>query len=131
MKNQKGFIVPILIAIIAVLIIGGVAYFYQNKKVEAPIININSNVPTSTKSTVVTNLNSNLVSVGSSGDVLESSPLKNIPCPGCNFPTYFCKTTNQVAEVIKIDKFKSKINCGSNYWTLISTDSGYNLYGPF
>jgi len=51
MKNQKGFIVPVLIAIIAVLIIGGGAYLYQNKKVEAPVVDINNNVPTTTKPT--------------------------------------------------------------------------------
>ncbi|MFA7252295.1 MAG: hypothetical protein WC027_00345 [Candidatus Paceibacterota bacterium] len=49
MKNQKGFIVPVLVAIIAVLIISGGVYLYQNKKVEVPGININSNIPTSTK----------------------------------------------------------------------------------
>lgn len=35
-NNQKGFIVPILLAIIALLVIGGGAYIYQNKKAEAP-----------------------------------------------------------------------------------------------
>ncbi len=34
MKNQKGFIVPILLAIIAALIIGGGVYVYKNKKSE-------------------------------------------------------------------------------------------------
>lgn len=38
MKNQnKGFIVPLLVAIIAVLIIGGGMYIYKNKKIETPI----------------------------------------------------------------------------------------------
>ncbi len=38
MKNQnKGFIVPVLIGIIALLIIGGGVYVYENKKVETPI----------------------------------------------------------------------------------------------
>jgi hypothetical protein len=35
MKNsQKGFIVPVLLVIIAVLVVGGGIYFYQNKKIE-------------------------------------------------------------------------------------------------
>ena len=38
MKNkQKGFIVPLLIAIIVVLAIGGGVYVYENKKTEAPV----------------------------------------------------------------------------------------------
>ncbi len=55
MKNkQKGFIVPVLIAIIAVLLVGGGLYVYENNKVDAPIItdsnlpDVVSNVPTST-----------------------------------------------------------------------------------
>lgn len=45
MKNnltQKGFIVPVLLGVIAILIIGGGVYIYKNKKVEAPII-VNEN----------------------------------------------------------------------------------------
>ena len=39
MKNsQKGFIVPLLIAIIAVLVIGGGVYVYETKKTEAPVV---------------------------------------------------------------------------------------------
>jgi len=40
MKNnsQKGFIVPVLLGIIAVLIIGGGVYFYTSKKVDAPVV---------------------------------------------------------------------------------------------
>lgn len=34
--NQKGFIVPILLAIIALLVLGSGAYIYQNKKVKTP-----------------------------------------------------------------------------------------------
>lgn len=46
MKNsQKGFIVPLVIGIIALLIIGGGIYIYSNKKVDAPVV-INTNLPT-------------------------------------------------------------------------------------
>ncbi len=39
MKNsQKGFLVPLLLVIIAVLVIGGGIYIYNNKKAEAPIV---------------------------------------------------------------------------------------------
>ena len=39
MKNsQKGFVVPLLLVIIAVLVIGGGVYVYENKKTEAPAV---------------------------------------------------------------------------------------------
>jgi len=39
MKNlQKGFIVPLLLVIIAVLVIGGGVYIYKNKKTESPVV---------------------------------------------------------------------------------------------
>lgn len=56
MKNsQKGFAIPIIIAILALLVVGGGSYIYTNKKVEAPINipDITSNVPTTTPSNIV------------------------------------------------------------------------------
>lgn len=39
MKNsQKGFIVPLLLVVIALLVVGGGVYVYKNKKVEKPIV---------------------------------------------------------------------------------------------
>jgi hypothetical protein len=39
MKNsQKGFIVPVLLVIIALLVVGGGVYIYENKKVEIPAV---------------------------------------------------------------------------------------------
>lgn len=38
-QYEKGFIVPLLLVIIAVLVIGGGVYIYNNKKVEAPVTN--------------------------------------------------------------------------------------------
>ncbi len=39
MKNlQRGFVVPILIVIIALLVIGGGVYIYENEKVEVPVV---------------------------------------------------------------------------------------------
>ncbi|OGI94213.1 hypothetical protein A3A03_00980 [Candidatus Nomurabacteria bacterium RIFCSPLOWO2_01_FULL_40_18] len=41
MKNlQKGFVVPLLIAIIAVLVVGGGVYVYSNKKSEVPAVDV-------------------------------------------------------------------------------------------
>lgn len=45
MKNlQKGFIVSAFIAVIALLVIGGGVYVYENKKVEVPVSNVNTDV---------------------------------------------------------------------------------------
>ena len=45
MKNlQKGFVVPLLLGIIALLVIGGGVYIYQNKKAEVPSTNTNTEV---------------------------------------------------------------------------------------
>lgn len=38
MNENKGFIVPLLLVIIALLVIGGGVYIYQNKKAEAPAV---------------------------------------------------------------------------------------------
>src|SRR3989344_3994463 len=55
MKNsQKGFIVPVLIVIIALLVIGGGVYVYKNKKTEAPLNTGTPQTNTQTPS-VVTN----------------------------------------------------------------------------
>lgn len=67
-NNQKGFIAPILLAIIALLVIGGGAYIYQNKKVEVSVpidvetqqinqIGQQTNIQTSPVNTQTNNLN--------------------------------------------------------------------------
>jgi hypothetical protein len=51
MKNlQKGFVIPIIIAIVALLTLGGGAYIYTNTKVEAPVglPEVIDNMPTTT-----------------------------------------------------------------------------------
>lgn len=46
MKNsQKGFIVPLLLVIIAVLVVGGGVYVYKNKKVEVPVVDNGTQEP--------------------------------------------------------------------------------------
>ncbi len=48
MKNsQKGFIVPVLLVIIALLVVGGGVYVYESKKTEAPIATSNTESQTS------------------------------------------------------------------------------------
>jgi len=55
MKNfQKGFIVPILLAIIAVLVVGGGIYIYKNKKTETPPVVDTGIQQTSTQTLAVT-----------------------------------------------------------------------------
>ena len=49
MKNsQKGFIVPVLLVIIALLVVGGGVYVYKNKKVEVPAVVDTGTQPTNT-----------------------------------------------------------------------------------
>jgi len=43
-NNQKGFIIPLVIAIVVILAIGGV-FFYKNKKVDAPAVTGTSTSP--------------------------------------------------------------------------------------
>ncbi len=50
MKKQKGFIVPVLVGIIAILLIGAGAYIYSNKKVSTQVTEQN-NVSTTTDET--------------------------------------------------------------------------------
>lgn len=46
MKNlQKGFIAPVILVIIALLVIGGGVYVYENKKSEVPVIIDNTQTP--------------------------------------------------------------------------------------
>ncbi|MGB8815695.1 MAG: hypothetical protein WCC74_00430 [Minisyncoccia bacterium] len=51
MKNlkQKGFIVPVLLVVIALLVIGGGVYIYKNKKVEVPAVVDNGTQQTNTQ----------------------------------------------------------------------------------
>jgi len=42
LERSRGFIVPLIIAIVTVLVIGGGAYIYKTQKVEAPVVNTNS-----------------------------------------------------------------------------------------
>lgn len=50
MKNsQKGFIVPVLLVIIALLVIGGGVYIYKNKKAEVPAVVDNGTQQTNTQ----------------------------------------------------------------------------------
>jgi len=73
MKNsQKGFVVPLLVAIIAVLVIGGGVYVYENKKVEIPAVvdsaiqQSNQIQQTDTQNSIVTDQQNNLVTKTSS-----------------------------------------------------------------
>jgi spore germination protein GerM len=68
MKNnlsQKGFIIPVIVAIIVFLIIVGGIYIYSQKKVEAPIVNNEENIIV--KSTEVLGNKEDLVSFSVKG----------------------------------------------------------------
>lgn len=38
MNSKKGFVIPLIIAIVAILVVGGVVFVTKNKKVEAPVV---------------------------------------------------------------------------------------------
>lgn len=47
MKTNNGFVVPVLLGIIVLLLVGGIVYVYKNEKAEAPVVvdtNIENNV---------------------------------------------------------------------------------------
>lgn len=48
-KLQRGFIVPLIIVIVALLAVGGGVYVYQNKKVETTISPVNTEVQTTSQ----------------------------------------------------------------------------------
>ena len=60
-NNQKGYIVPLLIVIIAALVIGGGVYLYESKKVEVPVVA--NNVVQETVNVPATNDNTTPASV--------------------------------------------------------------------
>ena len=51
LNNQKGFVIPLVIAIVAILAVGGTVYLAEHKELEAPIV-IDTNVPTQATTTV-------------------------------------------------------------------------------
>lgn len=75
MKNlQKGFIVPVLLVIIALLVVGGGVYVYKNKKTEAPVVVDTETKPsnqnqqqTNTQTTPVNTQNISLVLMSPNG----------------------------------------------------------------
>ena len=53
-NSQKGFVVPILLVIITLLVIGGGVYVYQNKKTEIPVV-VDTETPPSNQNQQKTN----------------------------------------------------------------------------
>ena len=85
MKNsQKGFIVPVLLGIIALLVVGGGIYIYENKKAETPINVISK---TSQSDAIQNETNTNVSDVAVKQNISNSTPselvsklTKNIIC---------------------------------------------------
>jgi len=73
MKNvQKGFIVPVLLGIIALLVIGGGLYVYENKKTETPVAHIDTGTQT-TNQAEQTNTSSTKIDVAGMKQYTDSS----------------------------------------------------------
>ncbi len=108
---QKGFVIPLIITIIAVLAIGGVVYLAPEKKVEAPVV-VTPNVPVQATTSVNTSEDKglktytgtkygfefnypSLISVGQSGESVtlnHSIPYKHFDF--CNFKDGSTKLDN-------------------------------------
>lgn len=60
-NNQKGFVVPLLLAIIAILVIGSGVYVYNNKKAETSTLSVDTEVQTTNQTKQQTNIQEPLV----------------------------------------------------------------------
>ena len=87
MKNsQKGFVVPLLIAIIAVLVIGGGVYVYEkNKKTETPVVDTGTQQINTVKADVTYSISGNNISVVSNGKVTQTLALGQDGIDALNF----------------------------------------------
>jgi hypothetical protein len=86
MKNsQKGFIVPLVIAIIALLAIGGGVYLYKNKKSETPILPISTDVQTINQPQQQTNTQTPPANTQTNNSNLQSETLNWKIYSGVNF----------------------------------------------
>jgi len=75
MKNQKGFIVPILLGIIVLLVIGGAIYVYKTKKAETPagiVSSLNQNTCELINNSIFNSVEKYIVGMGPNGPVKDS-----------------------------------------------------------
>ena len=74
---QKGFAIPLIIAIIAILAVGGGIYVYQNKKTEAPVVAPTISVSLEEQFTLRKN---QVAKIGDTGLEVEITAFYNSPC---------------------------------------------------
>ena len=86
MKNKKGFVVPLIITIVALLAIVGGVYIYKNKKVEAPVV-VNSSLPVQSEQTSTTSINQNIPIINSFGSLNDHGDMSTV-INGSNFSDY-------------------------------------------
>jgi len=142
MKNsQKGFVVPLLVAIIAVLVIGGGAYFYSK--------NLKPSGPTSYKNETLVNTYTVLSDenlwrgkyVSTTIPVEWNVPSKNVTVKKITENSFSCG--DKQASFVNYTSYNagsnyvggwnsvSVIDCGNYYFVYESGDAGPKLYGPF
>jgi hypothetical protein len=79
MKNsQKGFVVPLLLGIIALLVIGGGVYIYENNKIETPVVA--DNTTQQSNQVQQTNTQNSPVINQQNTSVIKTTPVSN-PAP--------------------------------------------------
>lgn len=118
MKNtQKGFIWPILLGIIVILVIGGGVYVYKNKKLEAPIFPTNTEMKNTDLAETVTST----TTTTNQPAVQYKFDIKNTPDYLISFSVRDCDDmTCSGAGAVTIKEVKSK--------ALIQTINSDDLY---
>jgi hypothetical protein len=133
MQNlQKGFIVPVLLAVIAILIVGGSVYIYKNKTSETPVMIDNTQTPPIT--TQQNSTNNNPVSVTPTTSEIPNI-IKNITTDsetGDQKPEIDFKVADQVRKDVQNGKllwFKDPVEVSKKYGFRfgISNNSQYSL----
>jgi len=125
MKNsRKGFIVPLLMAIIAVLVISSGVYLYKSKKTESPAVVNPNQVQQTNKGTQNTNGDKNLLT-----DALKSISVytANGICDATRFdsqdnyfdynPSFRCSYNSNLLLVEVVEKYKNQLK--EKGWTCV------------
>ncbi|MFA6446058.1 MAG: hypothetical protein WCW14_02295 [Candidatus Paceibacterota bacterium] len=133
-NNRRGFVISLLIAIIAVLIIGSGVYLYETKKVEAPDIvpNVPEELSTTTKPIACTmdaKMCPDGTYVGRSGPNCEFV-CPAIPVPQYNTPIIFSPNGGEVLKIGDIQSI-SWASLYTNHSSSVNITISANFSGCF
>lgn len=133
MKNKnKGFIVPVLLGIIALLVIGGGIYIYKNEKVEAPIVPVDIETQTTTQtqqSTTKKPSDSLPVSTNEIPNIIGK--IRTNPETGDQKPEINSQILDQVRKDVqngKLSWFKDPVEVTKKYGNRFGIESGSQYF---